>query len=182
MFETSKEGIIEKHERSFVLHGKERHVPCQEGVMDGYPSRAIRDHKFLYIRNIKPGHWPSGTPDYLNAAISGCWLGDCDNSPTKSYITENKNKDDQHSYYWELSFGKRPSEELYDCINDPGQLNNLANDPSYKKIKESLSLKMTEQLKLSKDPRFTGKGYELEGHPYYGGTPNHPDYKPKTSE
>ncbi len=32
--------------------------------------------------------------------------------------------------YWQLSFGKRPSEELYDLQRDPDCVHNLANDPN----------------------------------------------------
>ncbi len=182
LMKSKREGFIQTSERSFVLYGKERHVPCQEETMDGYPSRAIRNHEFLYIRNYKPGLWPSGTPDYLNATLPGCWLGDCDNGPTKSYMVENKDLDANHRHLWELSFGKRATEELYDCKNDPGQINNLAGEPEYDEIRASLALKLMEQLELTGDPRAMGKGDELEGHPYYGGVPKHPDYKPETGE
>ena len=87
-----------------------------------------------------------------------------------------------HNYFWNLSFGKRPSEELYDCINDPGQLTNLASDPAYSDIKESLADQLIQQLKLTGDPRFTGRADELEGHPYYGAAPVHPEYKPIASD
>ena len=38
-------------DRSFVLHGKERHVPGQEAPeMGGYPTRALRTHDFLSLQ------------------------------------------------------------------------------------------------------------------------------------
>ena len=44
----------DKSDRSYVLHGKERHVPGQEGKdMGGYPTRAIRTHDFLYLHNFR---------------------------------------------------------------------------------------------------------------------------------
>ncbi len=180
LLKSQKEGFVEKDKRSFVLHGKERHVPCQEEDLQGYPSRAIRNHEYLYIRNFKPDLWPSGTPDYLHAEMPGCWLGDCDNSPTKSYIVNNKDKDDNHRQFWELSFGKRTEEELYDCINDPGQLNNLAGDPSVTEIRQFLAGLLMEQLELTGDPRANSQGEKLEGHPYFGGVPKHPDFKTMT--
>lgn len=53
--------------RDHTLLGKERH---DIGRMDGdrlsvgYPSRAIRNDAFLYVRNFKPDRWPGGNPEY----------------------------------------------------------------------------------------------------------------------
>jgi arylsulfatase A-like enzyme len=179
LLESEKTGIIEPEIRSHVLHGKERHVPCQEESMGGYPCRAIRNHDFLYIRNFKPEWWPAGTPNYLKAAVPYCWLGDCDNGPTKTYMVDNKDKDENHGHLWDLSFGKRPAEELYDCRKDPSQLVNLADDPEHAEVKESLSAQLMEQLELTGDPRVSGAGDEFEQHPYYGSGPRHPSYRPE---
>jgi arylsulfatase A-like enzyme len=174
---SKKEGFVDQGKRDYVLHGKERHVPAQEENMGGYPSRAIRNHDFLYIRNFEPDRWPAGTPNYLEAAIPYCWLGDCDNGPTKTYMTENRNKDEYHSHLWDLAFGKRPAEELYDCKNDPEQLVNLAYDPGSTDIKKELSKILLAQLELTGDPRLMGQGDQFEVHPYYGSGPRHPTYK-----
>lgn len=176
---TEKEGIIESGQRDFVLVGKERHVPAQEGHMGGYPCRAIRTHEFLYIRNFKPDRWPSGTPRYEKAFIPGAWLADCDNSPTKTYITENRNKDSDHERYWQLAFGKRPEEELYDYLKDPEQLSNVADSPIYAEIKKKLADQLTENLRATDDPRILGGGDYFDNYPYYGGAPKHPSYKNK---
>ncbi len=176
LLSSRKDGFVETEERAFVLHGKERHVPAQEESMGGYPSRAIRNHDFLYIRNFKPDRWPAGTPNYLDAAIPYCWLGDCDNGPTKTYMTENKDKDAHHKHLWDLAFGKRPAEELYDCKNDPGQMRNLAYDKEYAEIKKELSNLLMEKLKQTGDPRVQGNGDKFETYPYYGMGPRHPSY------
>jgi len=179
LLKSKKEGFIETTTRDYVLHGKERHVPGQEENMGGYPVRAIRNHEYLYIRNFKPERWPAGTPNYMKAAIPYCWLGDCDNGPTKTYMVENQDNDEYHNHLWELSFGKRPPEELYDCRNDPGQLVNLADNPEYEEIREKLASQLLEQLKLTGDPRVMGQGDQFEEHPYYGSGPRHPSYKQK---
>ena len=59
--------------------------------------------------------------------------------------------------FYELNFGKRLTEELYDVCNDPGQINNLANDSAYFDIKEDLSTKLVEYLMETEDPRIEGK-------------------------
>ncbi len=172
---SDKEGIVEPKRREFVMYGKERHCPGQEGHMGGYPCRAIRLHGYLYIRNFKPDRWPAGTPNWEKAAIRGAWLADCDNGPTKSYITQNKDKDAAHKRYWDLCFAKRPEEELYDCKKDPEQLNNVAGDPKYAEIRKKLSDKLMENLKLTGDPRATGGGDKFDKYRYTGGAPKHPN-------
>ena len=175
---SDKEGVVDANLRSYVLHGKERHVPGQEENMGGYPVRAIRNHDYLYIRNFKEERWPSGTPNYEEAAIPYCWLGDCDNGATKTYMVENKDTDEHHRRLYDLAFGKRPAEELYDCRKDPEQLVNLANDPAYAEVKDRLSALLMDQLVATGDPRATGGGDEFDAVPYLGQGPRHPSYKP----
>jgi len=177
MLKSTKEGITDPDQRGYVLHGKERHVPGQEGHLGGYPCRAIRNHDFLYIRNFKPDRWPAGTPNLGKAFIPRFWIADCDNGPTKTYIVENRDKDDHHRLLYELSFGKRPAEELYDCRKDPEQLINLADDPAYADIKESMSELLMGQLELTADPRVIGGGDKFDEYPYLGGGPRAPARK-----
>lgn len=178
LLSSKEEGFVEQEQRAYVLHGKERHVPGQEGHLGGYPVRAIRTHDYLYIRNFKEDRWPSGTPNYMEAAIPYCWLGDCDNGPTKTYMVENRELDQQHQKLYELAFGKRPSEELYDCKQDPEQLVNLADDPAHAEIRKRLSRQLMEQLLSTGDPRATGGGDDFDTVTYLGYGPRHPSYKP----
>lgn len=178
LLESDLNGFIDPLGRGYVLHGKERHVPAQEEDMGGYPIRAIRNHDFLYIRNFEPDRWPAGTPDYLKAAIPYCWLGDCDNGPTKSYMADHREDTDHLRRLWELSFGKRPAEELYYNREDPGQMTNLADDPAYAGVKAELSALLMEQLELTGDPRVTGGAEAFETVPFLGNGPRHPTYGP----
>jgi len=181
LLQTGKDGFVDKGHRSFVIHGKERHVPGQEDHTGGYPVRAIRTHDYLYIRNLEPDWWPAGTPDYKEAIIPWCWLGDCDNGPTKTYMVENRNLDESHAGMYRLAFGKRPPEELYDCRTDPDQLVNLAADPAYAEKLAELSGKLDEQLLLTEDPRMEGiPGFDFAAVPYLGSGPRHPSYQPES--
>lgn len=174
---SDKSGRIDP-ERSFVLAGKERHVPAQEAPdMGGYPSRAIRTDQFLYIRNFRPDRWPNGTPHYKKAAVPGAWYADTDNGPTKTYIIENRDTDATHRKLYELCFGKRPAEELYDVTLDPDQLFNVADDPVYAAAKQKLSDTLMKHLKETGDPRAFGKGDQFDAYPYLGGAPKYPDWK-----
>ena len=178
LLSSAEEGFVDQANRDYVLHGKERHVPGQEEDMGGYPVRAIRTHDYLYIRNFREDRWPAGTPNYKEAAIPYCWLGDCDNGPTKSYMVENSEKDDYHHNLYELAFGKRPSEELYDCQKDPEQLVNVADDPAYAEIKKELSDQLMKDLLATEDPRATGGGENFDTVTYLGHGPRHPSYRP----
>ncbi len=162
-------------ERSFILFGKERHVPAQEAPdMGGYPSRAIRTTDFLYIRNYRPDRWPNGTPHHERAAIRGVWYGDTDNGATKSYIVDHRHDDEHHMFLYRICFAKRPREELYDLRKDPEQLHNVAGDEAYAKAKEELAAKLTEALVATGDPREIGGAEEaFEGHPYLGAGPRY---------
>ena len=97
--------------------------------------RAIRTKDFLYISNLKPDRWPAGEPDF--ESTQGVY-GDIDTSPTKTYMLEHKG-DAAVKILFELAFGKRPAEELYDLKKDPHQMNNVAADVQYAEVKSKLS-------------------------------------------
>ncbi len=177
ILESESQGRVDA-DRTFVLLGKERHVPCQE-VPDsgGTPMRAIRTQDYLYIRNFRPDRWPAGTPDYEHAYLPGAWYGDVDNGPTKFYMIENRDRDEALRRLFELAFGKRPAEELYDLQKDPDQLQNLASDAAYRQVLERLSRQLLGELERTGDPRI-GDGDRLEAYPYYGNGPIKPGYDP----
>jgi len=165
--------------RDHVLTGKERHVVCQETGTGGYPMRAIRTHDFLYIRNFKPDRWPAGAPkgyaeplDINIARPRGTHFGyaDVDAAPTKSYMLKHRD-DPKVKRLFELGFGKRPAEELYDLKKDPDQLNNVADKAEYAKVKKKLAATLMTELKATKDPRVLGKGDAFDHYPYYGNLP-----------
>ncbi len=151
----------------YVVYGRERHTPAQlVPSMDGYPSRAIRTHKYLYIRNLKPDRWPAGVPENATHPINN--FADCDGSPSKTFLMENKDNPAMQAYY-DLSFAKRPAEELYDVTSDPWQLVNLANDPLYEAVRDSLSELLTAELEKTNDPRIVDNGVDFDAYPYRSG-------------
>jgi N-sulfoglucosamine sulfohydrolase len=54
---------------------------------------------------------------------------------------------------FELGFGKRPREELYDLRIDPHYMNNVADNPEYEPIRKELSDQLMEVLREQDDPR-----------------------------
>jgi len=64
----------------------------------------------------------------------------------KTFILENQNDANGKGIY-DLCFGKRPPEQLYDMRHDPRQLRNLAEDPKYAKIKQELAARLEAELR-----------------------------------
>lgn len=155
LFSNEKEGAI-LPARDQVLIGKERHdVGRPDDV--GYPIRGIIKDNYLYLINLEPERWPAGNPEtgYLNT----------DGSPTKSQIL-NLRRSGENVRFWELSFGKRPAEELYRLDLDPACINNLAGNPEYETTRNSLREKLLEDLRAQGDPRITGNGAVFDEYPY----------------
>lgn len=161
-------------DRDHIIFGRERHVVAQAAPeLGGYPARAIRTDEFLYIRNYEPDRWPAGTPDHERAQVPNAWLADCDNSPTKWFLWQNRN-DPELKRYYDLSFAKRPAEELYDLKKDPGQVVNVADDPQYLTTRKQLAVRLAQALIRMEDPRLDGRGSLFDSQPYLGGSPGFP--------
>jgi hypothetical protein len=163
VLQSKKQGWIDP-KREHVIFGKERHTPAQKSPsMDGYPCRGIRTERYLYIRNFKPNRWPAGV---LSGATHKMNVHpDCDNGPTKKYLIDNR-QDPKIGPYYDLSFAKRPAEELYDISKDPDQLVNLAEKKRHAKTKSRLSARLLAELKGTGDPRVVGGGEMFDQYPY----------------
>ena len=120
-------------DRKKVFLERERHANVRKGDLS-YPARAVRTKDFLYIKNFEPERWPAGDP---NAHISVGQYGDVDNSISKFTIMEMEGKSTEINHF-ELTFGKRPAEELYVLADDPYNLKNEAKNPKYKEELEAL--------------------------------------------
>ncbi|PCJ60537.1 MAG: sulfatase [Planctomycetota bacterium] len=176
IMKSSKNGQVDP-ERTFVITGRERHVHVAREWNLPYPQRAIRTNKYLYIRNFKPDRWPVGDPkgmdnyeakpptfEELEHETYSAYP-DMDASPTKAWMIHNRNNKELKESY-ELGFGKRPGEELYDLKKDPNYLNNLSKDNEYKSIKESLSKQLMDELENQGDPRLVEENCRFELSPY----------------
>jgi len=142
--------------RDYLLIGQERHdVGRPDDV--GYPVRGIFRDGFLYLRNFEPGRWPMCDPitGYLNT----------DGSPTKTLILEQNRRGVNH-WLWELNFGRRPPEELYDLRADPDCLVNLAADSTQQPRREAMQRQLLTQLEAQNDPRMAGQGAVFDRYPH----------------
>ena len=137
---SGKSGTVDEA-RNTMLIAKERHDLGRPNDA-GYPVRAIRDKKYLYVRNYEPGRWPAGDPEtgYRNV----------DDGPTKTDMISRFDK------YYQMSFGKRPAEELYLVETDSECMENLAGNVEYAAVKRQLRERMEELLRGEGDPRMLG--------------------------
>lgn len=140
--------------RDVMLAGKERHDLGRPHDW-GYPVRAIRTKEFLYVHNFHPERWPAGNPETD--------FGNCDPGPSKDVLKA------IGGFYYDLSFGKRLPDELYDLRRDPEGVNNLANDPFHAKTIEELRNRMMATLREEKDPRALGDAAIFDTYNYVGG-------------
>jgi N-sulfoglucosamine sulfohydrolase len=73
--------------------------------------------------------------------------------------------------YFELCFGKRPAQELYDLNKDPHQLRNVAGQPEYSAAQKELRARLDRWMRESADPRATRDDDQWDAYPYFGGAP-----------
>ena len=172
IFKSKKNGQVQQ-ERNYVITGRERHVAkAREGNLP-YPQRALRNKDYLYILNFEENRYPMGDPAKMDekeiefdvlANNTFATYADFDASPTKAWIIENRNPENEK--YYQFAFGKRPKEELYAIKNDPFQINNLAVDPNYAEIKTTMNKQLISELKATGDPRVSGDGQTFERMPF----------------
>jgi arylsulfatase A-like enzyme len=155
IFRSEKDGKLGDF-RDHVLIGKERH-DIGRPFDQGYPIRGIVTYDFLYLENFEPDRWPAGNPEtgYLNT----------DGGATKTFILDNR-IDPKLGKYWELCFGKRNREELYQISKDYDCMSNLALHPEFQAVKEKLKDQLYNQLKEENDPRMFGKGHIFDEYQY----------------
>ncbi len=173
VLQSNQEGWVDT-ERQYAYSGRERHTDARYDNL-GYPARAIYNQEYAYIRNLKPNRWPAGDPPNYH---------DIDECPSKTFLLENQH-DPKIGPFFELAVGKHPQEELYNVNQDPGCINNLANDPDYSHIKTELYSQLRRTLREQNDPRIVGSeifdSYPRFSptRPYLGGFHERGEYNPK---
>lgn len=177
LLRSDNSGVIDAT-RNWVITGRERHVAtAREGNLP-YPMRSYHTPEFVYIRNFAADRWPMGSPkdvtatetpefeDLQNNTYSA--FADMDFSPTKAWLVTHRN-DPQWKPYYDMAFGKRPGEELYDVRNDPDEVNNLAADPKFAEVKAKLAAQLMKALTEAKDPRVVESPVRFEQPPFTDG-------------
>jgi len=130
-----------------VLYGKKtEHRSYAYGIHNNYPEgfpypiRSIRDKQYKLILNLTP------EADYYEKHMMNVkdknsvwvsWLKSAEQNESAKYTVKR--------------FVKRPAVELYNLINDPWELNNLANDTQYAKKIAKMKSKLEEWMKEQGD-------------------------------
>ena len=142
--------------RDHVIFGKERHDVGRPDDQ-GYPIRGIISEGYLYLKNFEPSRWPAGNPEtgYLNTG----------GSPTKTLLLEMKRRGEGFEY-WDMNFGKRPGEELYNIADDPMCMANLAGQEEFLTLKEEMKEMLFRELLEQEDPRMLGMGHIFDEYVY----------------
>jgi N-sulfoglucosamine sulfohydrolase len=164
--------------RDHVLTGMERHMDCRVVKGQGYPMRALRTARFLFIRNFEPSRAPAGDPsihphtqeEFVTNIYAG--YGDIDQGRSKAFIIANKD-DPAVRPFFERAAGPRPPRELYAVGGDPYEMRNLIGDPAYATVAADMDARLMAELRASGDPRATGHGSVFDSYPTY----NDPGFK-----
>ena len=151
--------------REAVFAGRERHSSARWQNL-GYPQRTIRTERFLYVWNFHPERWPAGAPEKFgkNGELLTAFH-DVDQAGSHSKIANailvDERNDPTITPFFDLGYGKRPQEELFDITADPGCTNNLAYDPAYAPVRSRLNTMLFDRLKATDDPRVTGPNPDI---------------------
>lgn len=126
-------GAHAKPPRNYVFSARDRFDESYDMV------RSARDSKYRYIRNYYP----------LKPYV--LWVKYRNNMPIMQELLR-LHAEDKLDGAQKLWFSDtRPPEELYDCIGDPHQINNLADDPEYKDILKRMSTRLDKWMSKIND-------------------------------
>lgn len=156
-------GQLSPVSREQVFLERERHANVRQGNLS-YPVRGVRTADFLYLWNQRPARWPAGDPEPYFAVGA---YGDVDGSRAKDFILAHRAEAAVRPFY-ELSFGLRPEEELYDLRRDPCQLHNVARDSSCATTRNLLRESVQRWMRETGDPRLDPACDIWDRFPYFG--------------
>ncbi|MDP7447627.1 MAG: sulfatase [Candidatus Latescibacteria bacterium] len=175
---SDRDGQVDE-DRTFVVTGRERHVHTARAGQLPYPQRAIRTKDFLYVHNFAPDRWPAGDPEGLDdprtvppayedlETDTMICYADLDASPTKAWMIHHRDEAEVRRSF-DLGFGKRPMEELYDLGEDPHYMHNVAGEARYAGVQTELKTRLFELLQQQDDPRVVEEPCRFEAAPYAG--------------
>ncbi len=101
--------------------------------------RAVRDKQFKYIKNYRPQQ-----PFYLPIIYR-------ERIPTMQELLRLREEGKLDSIQMQWFRKNKPTDELFDCKNDPHELHNLANDPAYQEKLQELQNEMNRWLAAIND-------------------------------
>ncbi len=147
---TSKRSGRVDRSRSWTAAGLEWH-----GEFDpvSLAARTIRDERYHYIVNY--GTEPRMQLDPAKRLPDSEYEKTARTAPLHALLEKHPNHPAIKRYI-PLLADARPREELYDCKEDPWELNNLAGSPRYAAIQQRLKRQLEDLQRRTRDPRITG--------------------------
>ncbi|MGX1927776.1 sulfatase family protein [Flagellimonas sp. 2504JD4-2] len=123
------QAFVGDHEPRQYIHGAADRF---DGVTDAI--RAVRDQRFKYVRNYRPeqGRY---LPNKYRERI-----------PTMQELLRMRDQGQLNETQMLWFSESKPNEELYDCLNDPHEVNDLAQNPEYAQKLQELSTEMDRWL------------------------------------
>lgn len=131
--------------RQFVL--------CTRDRMDADHdmTRAVTDGRWRYIRNFRPDiPYVEALPYTFNARGYQSW----------AQLAAEGKLTPRTAQFW----GRKPPEELYDCVPDPHNVVNLAADAAHAQRLQVMRKWMCEQMVANRDNGLLPEGCDLEGY------------------
>jgi len=113
-------------------------------------SRSVRDKRYLFIRNYMPHRSWNQYSSYSDLSEIRHEL---------YYVAERGDGDPAQMHYARKS---KPIEELYDCVEDPSNLLNLAESPRHQKKLEELRKALKGHLRNTRDLGFIPESYAVD--------------------
>jgi arylsulfatase A-like enzyme len=100
------------------------------------PMRAIRTDRWKLIANFENAPWQETSPDYDNNA--------------RSYVEVAKALDVPYDVQYHPPF------ELFNLVADPYECQNLAEDPTYREVRDALAVQLRDWMERTGDPLLEG--------------------------
>lgn len=153
-----RESVLEGESFLPALLGQSQHhkdyvyaLQTTRGITNGsdhYGIRTIRSEHYRYIINLTPDTAFQNNLTQNKGGWTEFWPTWEERAKTDSFARETVNR-----------YQHRPAEELYDIVNDPFELNNLAEQKNLKAVKQDLRLRllrwMDEQGDLGQETEMT---------------------------
>ena len=136
--------------RDFTVNGLEWHgnLPPID-----IAARMIRDERFQYIVNYSDT--PRVATDKLARQPDKRYDANAEKLDALALLDAHPDRPELQRYH-QLILAPRPREELYDCLADPDQLQNLAEKPEFAEVKQQLRARLEAYQRQTHDPRITG--------------------------
>ena len=136
--------------RDFTVNGVEWHgnLPPID-----IAARMIRDERFQYIVNFSST--PRGETDERARQPDDRYAANAEKLDVLPLLRAHPERPELQRFI-QLILAPRPREELYDCVADPDQLQNLADKPEFAVVKAKLRARLEAYQRQTNDPRITG--------------------------